>query len=341
MISVRARLTLLYVALFAVCGAVVVTVSYGLVAGLPEASAERSVRPAAHEIDMFLARCQDQHYTADQTFKHKCDQSYREGLADGAQNQRQFTLDSLLQYSTLTLLAAIVLSAAAGWLLAGRALRPVEAAHAAQRRFVSNAAHELRTPLTVMRTAVDVVLAKSAPTNAELTGMGHEVAAVVQQAEGLIDGLLTLARAERPPTRQEVDLATVAEDVIDTVDRSVHARLGPAPAAGDPVMLERLVANLVDNAMRYNVPGGEVWVETSCRDGRALLTVANTGPVIDPSSVPGLFEPFRRLVDRTSTQGHGLGLAIVAQIAAAHEGAVTAEARPDGGLKVTFALPSR
>jgi signal transduction histidine kinase len=89
------------------------------------------------------------------------------------------------------------------------------------------------------------------------------------------------------------------------------------------------------------VPDGEVWVETFCRHGHALLTVANTGPVIDPSAVPGLFEPFRRLVDRMGAQGHGLGLAIVAQIAAANDGTVTAEPRPGGGLRVTVALPSR
>jgi signal transduction histidine kinase len=339
-ISARGRLTLLYVTLFAICGAIVITITYGLVASLPQASPEElGVRPAGYPAD-FATKCRDPQYIADPGFKLRCDQSYQQGLAAGAQNQRQHTLDNLVQYSTLTLAAAVALAAAAGWLVAKRALRPVDAAHAAQRRFVANAAHELRTPLTVMRTAVDVVLAKSAPTNAELTGMGHEVATAVQQAEGLIDGLLTLARTERPPTREQVDLATTAEDVIDITEHPVHARLGPAPAAGDPVMLERMVANLVDNAVRYNVPGGEVWVETSCHDGRAVLTVANTGPMVDPSAVPGLFEPFRRSVDRTGAQGHGLGLTIVAQIAAAHDGAVTAEARRDGGLTVTVALPS-
>ncbi|MEW9531938.1 sensor histidine kinase [Microbispora sp. NPDC049125] len=330
MSSVRARLTLLYVALFTVCGAVVVTITYGMVAGLPPSSGETGVRPADSP-----ARCQDMGHTAGLA----CDRPYQEGLAAGAESQRQLTLDNLLQYSTLTLLATIALSAAAGWLVASRALRPVEAAHAAQRRFVANAAHELRTPLTVMRTAVDVVLAKRAPTNGELTGMGHEVAAAVQQAEGLIDGLLTLARTERPPAREEVDLATIAEDVIDAAGQAVHTRLEVAPTLGDPVTLERLVANLVENAIRHNIPGGEVWVETGRLNGRAVLMVGNTGPVIDPEAVPGLFEPFRRSAERTGVAGHGLGLAIVAQIVAAHNGTVIALARQEGGLTVTVTLP--
>ncbi|MFC6084023.1 sensor histidine kinase [Sphaerisporangium aureirubrum] len=336
--SVRARLTLLYVVLFTVCGTVVVTITYGLVAGLPSSPAEVGVRPAGNQDD-FQARCQDPQYTADPAFRLSCDRLYQEGLAAGAQNQRQLTLDNLLQYSTLTLLATIVLSAAAGWLVAGRALRPVEAAHAAQRRFVANAAHELRTPLTVMRTAVDVVLAKPVPTNAELTGMGNEVATAVHQAEGLIDGLLTLARTERPPTHEEVDLATIAEDVIDATGQAVHAHLEAAPTLGDPVTLERLVANLVENAIRHNVPGGEVWVKTGHLEGRAVLMVDNTGPMIDPKAVPGLFEPFRRLAERTGVAGHGLGLAIVAQIVTAHNGTVLALARQGGGLTVTVSLP--
>ena len=137
-------------------------------------------------------------------------------------------------------------------------LSRLQAAFESQRRFIANASHELRTPLTVMRATVDVVLAKPAPTEAELLGMGRDVRVAVDLAEAVIGALLTLARNERGLTVHEnVDLATVAEDVLDGVepgDRQLHASLQPVVTSGDPVLLERLVANLVDNATRYNVP---------------------------------------------------------------------------------------
>jgi signal transduction histidine kinase len=279
-----------------------------------------------------------------------------------------------------------VLAALAGWLVAGRVLRPVhritaaaraasehnlsgrvaltgprdelreladtfddmltrlDAAFGSQRRFIANASHELRTPLTVMRTTIDVVLAKPAPTPAELTAMAEDVRAAADHAEALIEALLTLARNERGLTvREPADLATVAEDVLDTADLDgllLRTSLTPAATSGDPVLLERLVANLVDNAVRYNVPGGEVTVLTSTVDSQAQLVVANTGPVIEPATVAGLFEPFRRLHDRTATDGVGLGLAIVASITAVHAGTVTATALPGGGLEVTVTVPN-
>ncbi|GAA0384518.1 two-component sensor histidine kinase [Acrocarpospora corrugata] len=334
MTALRVRLTLLYTALFLVSGAAVVAIVYGLVAALPKDGAIR----VEHPMD-FLAYCRQAIRAANPDLERKCEAAFRQGVVFGG--ERETTLAALLQYGGLALAVATVFAAAAGWIVASRVLRPIEAAHAAQRRFIANAAHELRTPLTVMRTAVDVVLGKPAPTNAELTGMGREVAQAVQQAEVMIDGLLTLARTARPPTREDLDLATLAEDVIDAAGSPVHADLGEAPTSGDRVTLERLVANLVDNAVRYNVPGGEVWVSTERHEGRATLTVANTGPVIDAAVVPGLFEPFRRLRDRTSADGHGLGLAIVAQITAAHDGTLSAVPRPGGGLTVTVALPGR
>jgi signal transduction histidine kinase len=314
-----------------------------------------------------------------------CKEALREGVTAGAQRQREATLAHLLRYSLITLVAVTILAAAAGWIVAGRVLRPVhritaaartasehnlsarvaltgprdelreladtfdgmlgrlQAAFEGQRHFIANASHELRTPLAVMRTAVDVTLDKPAPTPAELRTMGHDVRTAVGDAEALIEALLTLARNQRGLTAREmVDLATVAEDVLDAVhpgELRLHTHLGSATTSGDPVLLERLVANLVDNALRYNVPGGDVWLTTSTEGGRATLVVANTGPVIAPDAMEGLFEPFRRLNGRTG-DGFGLGLAIVASIATVHDGTVAAHPASDGGMKITVALPS-
>jgi signal transduction histidine kinase len=220
----------------------------------------------------------------------------------------------------------------------------LQAAFNSQRRFIANASHELRSPMTDMRTTVDVVLSKPAPSPDELVSMGRDIRTAVDQADALINALLTLARNEYGLTvREPVDLAAVMEEVLDSVDtgdRLRHTSLQPAATTGDPVLLERLVTNLVDNAVRYNTPGGTIWLTTSTADGHATLVVANTGPDIAPDTVDELFEPFRRLHDRSSDEGFGLGLAIVASISAVHDGTVTAEPLPNGGLKVTVALPS-
>jgi signal transduction histidine kinase len=390
-LTVRTRLTLLYTGLFAVCGAIVVAITYGLVAGYltdSEPAAIDAKRNGAIPAD-FAAACEvalaDEN--ADPELRQKCQIAYREGLKAGAQSQRDATLDQLLQYSLSTLAAVTLLAAVAGWIVAGRVLRPVhritaaardaseqqlgrrlsltgphdelreladtfdamldrlQTAFASQRRFIADAGHELRTPLTVMRATVDVVLAKPAPTREELIGMGRDLRAAVDRAEALIEALLTLSRTERGLSeRDPVDLATVVEDAVDAAERRpgrLHASLAPAPTTGDRILLERLAANLYDNAVRHNVPGGEVWLSTATVDGRAVLTVGNTGRVIDPAAVPGLFEPFRRLEARVGQDGSGLGLAIVASIAAAHGGGAVAGALPEGGLSVTVSLPAR
>jgi signal transduction histidine kinase len=194
-----------------------------------------------------------------------------------------------------------------------------------------------------MRTTLDVVLAKPAPAPGELHRMGQDVRATVDHAERLIGALLTLAHSDRGLTaREPVDLATVAEDVLDATDRGdrrLHASLEPAATSGDPVLLERMVANLVDNALRYNAPSGDLWLTTHTVDGQAALIVANTGPVIPTPALSVLFEPFQRLQGRTASDGFGLGLAIVSSITTAHHGTLTAEPRPDGGLTVTVTMP--
>jgi signal transduction histidine kinase len=385
------RLTLLYTGLFAVCGAVLVAITYGLLAANLNDHAAADDGDSNVTLNLppdFVATCAKLSNTppSDPGLLGKCKAAYQEGVLQGAARERQATLDRLLRYSLAALAAVTVLAALAGWIAAGRVLRPVhritEAARNAseehlaarlaltgprdelreladtfdamldrlqrafegQRRFIADAGHELRTPLAVMRTAVDVVLAKPEPTRAELTGMGHDVRAAVQHAQALIDALLTLARTDRGRFgREAVDLATVTEDAIDaaaTGAARLHTSLEPAPTSGDPILLERLAANLVDNAVRHNVPDGAVWVSTATVDARAVLTVGNTGPVVAPEAVGGLFEPFRRLHERTGDDGFGLGLAIVASIAAAHGGHASAGARPGGGLTVTVSLPA-
>ena len=220
----------------------------------------------------------------------------------------------------------------------------LQAAFEGQQRFIANASHELRTPLTVMRATVDVVLDSPDATPGDLRGMAADIRAAVDHAEHLIGALLLLARNERGLTiREETDLATVAEDVLDTAglgDRRVHLSLEPAVISGDPVLAERLIANLVDNAVRYNLPGGDIWISTRTVAGSSQLTVANTGPVISPADAGRIFQPFERLDGRTSGDGFGLGLAIVASIAAIHGGTATARPRDDGGLFVTVTIPS-
>lgn len=220
----------------------------------------------------------------------------------------------------------------------------LEGAFEGQRRFIANASHELRTPPAVIRTTVDVVVGNPHSRPDDLRAMGADVRAAVDHAEHLIGALLILARNERGlSVHEEIDLATVAEDVLDIAspgDRRAQATLEPAVISGDPVLAEHLVANLVDNATRYNMPAGEIWVSTRTVRGRSQLTVANTGPVISPADVDRIFQPCQRLSERTSQDGFGLGLAIVASIAAVHGGTASARPRDDGGLSVTVTIPS-
>jgi signal transduction histidine kinase len=220
----------------------------------------------------------------------------------------------------------------------------LQAAFESQQRFIANSSHELRTPLAVMRATVDVVLGDPDSTPADLRGMARDIRAAVDHAEHLIGALLLLARNQRGLTvREEVDLATAAEDVLDTAaldGRRVHATLERAVISGDSVLAERLIANLIENAVRYNYPAGDIWVSTRTTASGSQLTVANTGPVISPDDAVRIFEPFQRLSDRTAHDGSGLGLAIVESIAVIHDGTVTARPRADGGLSVTVAIPS-
>jgi signal transduction histidine kinase len=224
----------------------------------------------------------------------------------------------------------------------------LDAAFETQRRFVANASHELRTPLAIARTEVDVALADPDTGPDELRAMAGRVLEANQRSERLIEGLLTLARSERQlRAREPLDLAVAADDAlavaapeVERLGLRVSRMLGAAPVAGDRALLERLVANLVENAVRHNRPGGWIEVDTGRTGPLAVVRVANGGPPIPPDQVAALFEPFRRLeADRTgSDRGAGLGLSIVRSVAAAHGGRATARALEGGGLEVTVEL---
>jgi signal transduction histidine kinase len=285
----------------------------------------------------------------------------------------------------------VTLSLGAGWLIAGRFLRPLrtitatardisasnlnrrlalsgrddefselgetldglferlEASFESQRRFVANASHELRTPLAAERTVLQVALADPDADAQTLRSTCTEVLIVGEAQERLIEALLTLACSERGVERWEpFDLAEIAGQVI--LDRRaeaerrgllVAASLNAAPATGDPSLAESLVANLVDNALRHNLPGGRVEISTGITDGRANLSVGNTGRPVLPGDLDRLFQPFQRSGGERIVQanGHGLGLSIVRAIAGAHGACIAARARHGGGLDIEVSFP--
>ena len=224
----------------------------------------------------------------------------------------------------------------------------LHAAFEMQRRFVANASHELRTPLAVMRTEVDVTLADRSADVAELRRMAEVVRGATYRADALVQGLLLLARTEAGvagPTRR-VDLAELVRPALAAVrgeadERRLRVRLRtePAPTTGDPALLERVVGNLVENAVRHNVEGG--WLEVATRlgpEGRGELQVSSSGAVVGDARLEELFEPFRRGVSRSSGGGSGLGLSIVRAVVSAHHGTVSAAPVDGGGLTVTVRL---
>ncbi|GAA2430612.1 ATP-binding protein [Streptomyces sp. NPDC007076] len=225
----------------------------------------------------------------------------------------------------------------------------LERAFTAQQRFVGNASHELRTPLAINRTLLEVHLSDpQAPP--ELKQLGKTLLATNERSEQLVEGLLLLARSDNQIVeRKPVDLAEVASRAIDqtrgeAVERGVEIRGERAPAVvqGNGVLLERIALNLVQNAVRYNVPeDGWVEVTTELQGGQALLVVSNTGPVVPAYEIDNLFEPFRRLrTERTgSDKGVGLGLSIARSVARAHGGRIIAEPREGGGLVMRVSLP--
>ena len=391
--TVRLRLTALYGVVFLITGAVLLTIGYVLVRnnlrGPGNVGAElrrlgyRAPRPGVRPPPGFSPFGLTRRFGAG-TGAGVTRQALEAVRADLTRQ----ALDRLVIEYVIALGAMTMISVAAGWLLAGRALRPLrqitatarrvsgenlgeriglegpadelkeladtfdgmlgrlDAAFASQRHFVANASHELRTPLAIMRTEIDVSLADPRASTDELRAMGEAVRETVDRCERLIEGLLILARSEAVSGREEaVDLGSVAADCLtDMRARAkgaglhVNDDLGPAWTRGEPALTERMIANLIENAIRHNHPGGFIEVSSGQRGESAWVRVLNSGREISPSEAETLTEPFRRL--ERSGEGFGLGLSIVRSVAGAHAGRCRVEPRPGGGLMVIVELPA-
>jgi signal transduction histidine kinase len=225
-----------------------------------------------------------------------------------------------------------------------RLLARLEGAFEAQRSFVANASHELRTPLTLARALLQMRLRDPDATIESYRSTCEEVLAAEDQQEQLIESLLVLARSQHgAEERESFDLAEVAGEVLEASQGRaansgirLSASLAPAQARGDASLVYRLVSNLVDNALRYNAPGGRVEVEVSSREGWSELRVANSGEVVPVGELDRLLQPFQRVaVERgTGGEGLGLGLSIVAAVAKAHQAVLELSPGAEGGLSV-------
>ncbi|MBV9309904.1 MAG: HAMP domain-containing histidine kinase [Solirubrobacterales bacterium] len=371
--TVRLRLAVLYGLVFLVSGAVLLTIGYLLV---------------RHSIGGVHVRQQLDRFVPLPRVRPLGIAAARFALARQLHDQLvSAALHRLLIEYSLALGLMTVVSIGAGWLLAGRALRPLrditatarrvsgenlgeridlagpadelkeladtfdgmlerlDAAFASQRHFVANASHELRTPLAIMRTEIDVALADRNAGAVELRAMGEALRETVDRCERLIESLLMLARSEGASGAEEaVDLGALAADCVTDLHRmavvadvEIETELQRAPANGEPHLLERAIANLIDNGIRHNVRGGYLRVSSGTENGRAWIAVRNGGPVIEPAQTRTLTEPFARL-DR-SRGGFGLGLSIVRSVAEAHGGSSEIVAPASGGLEVRLELP--
>ena len=411
--TLRLRLTLLYGSLFLVAGTVLLAITYGLVAHDTAVStnsvfikrpAGQVALPAASKLPQLLLRnppakgalvLQARDYAGQLTATvRRITQTQKAQLLAvqqkanaGIKHDRQVQLDALLTKSAFALGLMALISIGLGWLMAGRALRPVrtmasrargisernlherlalagpndelkelgdtfdgllarlETAFESQRRFVANASHELRTPITLERTLVEVALADPDASTESLRETCRRVLAAGEQQERLIEALLTLACSQRGiDVHEELDLGAITGEVVRGVSSNgirFSSELGEACTTGDPALVERMVINLVDNAIQYNEPHGWVQAWTGTSDGHPTLRISNPGPAIPPDRVGDLLEPFRRLdSERTGhPRGLGLGLSIVGAIATAHGAELVAAPRRGGGLDVEVRFP--
>jgi signal transduction histidine kinase len=382
-LSARSRLTLLYTSLFTLGGAALVSITYLLVAHTLHGTTTTGIPQGLKQAAQRCGAAVGAGATTKQQCAALYSRGVQAGAsAQRSTTLAHLLTYSLLSLAGAALLAAAVGWVAAGRILrpvhrltaAARAateqnlsqrvalrgprdelreladtfdtmLERLDRAFTSQRQFIANASHELRTPLTVMRTAMDVVLAKPEPTRDELVSMAADVRQAVDHCERLIEVLLVLARNDQARALTDpLDLAAVAEDALEGRTAggvTTTATLGEAPVTGDAVLLERLIANLLDNAERYNIAGGTVSIETTTGNGASQVRVVNTGLVVPPDQVGRLFLPFTRLDDRTRHDGFGLGLALVSSITAVHNGTVQATAVSTGGLDITIRLPRR
>jgi signal transduction histidine kinase len=235
-----------------------------------------------------------------------------------------------------------------------RLLERLEAAFEAQRRFVANASHELRTPLAMMRTTLDVAIAKPSGVPSQMRELDAELRLDLDHCDRLLESFLALARAQngRVAAHDQVALEPLIADAlcaraeqIATKRLAVETHLSPVEVTGSPTLLARMVENVIENAVRHNQPDGSIELTLAPLNGQqAQLTVDSSGPVLTPDAVAQLAQPFKRLgQDRLGSQngGHGLGLSIVAAVAAAHNGSLELDPRPEGGLRVRITLRGR
>ncbi|TMR97732.1 HAMP domain-containing protein [Nonomuraea basaltis] len=387
---VRLRLTLLYGVLFLLSGAVLLTITYLLVAhsGTNVAMSTLSTTPfgGQESVSIFLGET----LPADSRLPEAA-RRITEAVQEQALRRQAEIMHQLLVQSGVALAIMSVIAVALGWLVAGRVLRPLrtmtdtiqlisarnvherlavtgprdelknladtidgllgrlEAALDSHKRFVANAAHELRTPLTLEHALLEEAVIDPDATVDSFRAQFEELMGVSEQQARLLESLLVLATSERGLDHLEsVDLSGLTGDVLRAAepkvrkqDLAVAAEIRPARVTGDPALVERLVANLVDNAISYNVPDGRVEVATGTEGARSFLSVTNTGPPVPPEMVDQLLSPFQRL-DRTADDDghHGLGLSIVQSISAAHSADLTVGARPEGGLAIRVLFPA-
>ena len=324
-------------------------------------------------------------------------QALAQALARIAQLQAQLRHVDPLHQLLVAAAAALAIMAGAsialGWVVAGRALRPLraittatqqiseedlhrrlampgprdeltnladtidgllarlQAAFEGQQNFVANASHELRTPLAASRTILEVALADPAASAAALRSACQDVLTEERHQERLIDALLTLARSQRGLDRRKpLDLGEITTDILRTRepdaasrDVTVSASIASAPVLGDDGLLRQLAANLIDNALRHNVPHGTLSIHVTSDRDHSTLKVANTGPVIAQDEIGRLLQPFQRLSSRrpADDDGLGLGLPIVAAITRAHHATLLVSPGDRGGLNIEASFPAR
>ena len=324
-------------------------------------------------------------------------QALAQALARIAQLQAQLRQVDPLHQLLVAAAAALAIMAgtsiALGWVVAGRALRPLraittatqqiseedlhrrlampgprdeltnladtidgllarlQAAFEGQQNFVANASHELRTPLAASRTMLEVALADPAASAAALRSACQDVLIEERHQERLIDALLTLARSQRGLDRRKpLDLGEITTDILRTRepdaasrDVTVSASIASAPVLGDDGLLRQLAANLIDNALRHNVPHGTLSIHVTSDRDHSTLKVANTGPVIAQDEIGRLLQPFQRLSSRrpADDDGLGLGLPIVAAITRAHHATLLVSPGDCGGLNIEASFPAR
>lgn len=387
-IRVRLRLTLLYSLLFLFSGAVLLAITYLLVTHSGSSvtmSANSSPSGSESLSSVVLGRGVLDGHSLTATERRILEVAQERAVQQQAEFGRQLLLNS-----GIALVIMSVISAALGWLMAGRVLRPLrtmtdriqlisahnvnerlaftgprdelkvladtvdgllgrlDTALDSHQRFVANAAHELRTPLTLEHALLEEAVIDPDATVDSYRARFEDLMVVSEQQAQLLESLLVLATSERGLERGErVDLAEAAGSVLRAVQArassqnlTVVERVRPAWIVGDPALVERLVANLLDNALSYNIPDGRVEVVTGTTGSGCFLSVTNPGPPVPPEMVDRLLNPFQRLHRRADDGHHGLGLSIVREIVKSHSAGLSVRAQPEGGLAVRVDFPA-